>query len=189
MELLTHKTDAGPEIIALNDPAAFTVSLGWFVKTGSARRKTRGGRCKPLPRAHGFQRTSKRSAEAVNREIDHLGAQSNAYTSEDSTVFYASVVPECQARAVDLLTDLMAPSLGEQEFETERQVVLEEIAMYDDQPPYGAFERAMELFFGDHPLATRVLALQKPFPKCRSSDARVPRAALHTRQHVSDRQR
>ena len=104
-----------------------------------------------------FKGTSKRSAEAVNREIDHLGAQSNAYTSEDSTVFYASVVPECQAQAVDLLTDLMSPSLGEQEFETERQVVLEEIAMYDDQPPYGAFEKAMELFFGNHPLATRVL--------------------------------
>ncbi|MEM8733741.1 MAG: pitrilysin family protein, partial [Planctomycetota bacterium] len=43
------------------------------------------------------------------------------------------------------------------EFETEKKVVLEEIAMYDDQPPYGAFERVTELFFGEHPLSTRVL--------------------------------
>ena len=157
MELLTHKSDTGPEIIALSDPAAFTVSLGWFVKTGSRDEQSDVAGVSHFLEHMVFKGTSKRSAEAVNRELDHLGAQSNAYTSEDSTVFYASVVPECQASAVDLLTDLMAPSLGEQEFETERQVVLEEIAMYDDQPPYGAFEKAMELFFGDHPLATRVL--------------------------------
>ena len=114
MELLTHKTDAGPEIIALSDPAAFTVSLGWFVKTGSRDEKYEVAGVSHFLEHMVFKGTSKRSAEAVNRELDHLGAQSNAYTSEDSTVFYASVVPECQASAVDLLTDLMAPSLGEQ---------------------------------------------------------------------------
>jgi predicted Zn-dependent peptidase len=51
----------------------------------------------------------------------------------------------------------MRPSLREVDFETERQVILEEIAMYDDQPPYGAMERAMELFFGQHSLGRRVL--------------------------------
>lgn len=157
MDLLTHKTDAGPEIVVLDDPAAFTMSIGWFVKTGARDEADEIAGVSHFLEHMVFKGTPRRNAESVNRELDHLGAQSNAYTSEDATVFYASVVPECQPAAVDLLTDLMQPSLRDDDFETERQVVLEEITMYDDQPPYGAFEKAMELFFGDHPLARRVL--------------------------------
>ena len=157
MELLTHKTGQGPEIVVLNDPDAFTASFGWFVKTGARDEQLEVAGVSHFLEHMVFKGTHRRTAEEVNRELDHLGAQSNAYTSEDSTVFYASVLPECQAHAVDLLTDLMQPLLREEDFETERQVILEEIAMYDDQPPYGAFERVTELFFGDHPLSTRVL--------------------------------
>lgn len=157
MELITHKADAGPEIVVLEDPTAFTASFGWFVKTGVRDERAEVAGVSHFLEHMVFKGTPRRSAEDVNRELDHLGAQSNAFTSEDSTVFYASVLPECQRQAVDLLTDLMQPLLREDDFEMERQVILEEIAMYDDQPPYGAFERATELFFGDHPLATRVL--------------------------------
>lgn len=157
MDLTTHRSEDGPEIVVLNDPTAFTSSFGWFVKTGARDETEEIAGVSHFLEHMVFKGTQRRSAEDVNRELDHLGAQSNAYTSEDSTVFYASVLPECQEHAVDLLTDLMQPQLHESEFETEKQVVLEEIAMYDDQPPYGAFERANELFFGEHPLATRVL--------------------------------
>jgi predicted Zn-dependent peptidase len=157
VELLTHKSEEGPEIIILHDPAAFTSSVGWFVNTGARDELSEVAGVSHFLEHMVFKGTKRRSAEDVNRELDHLGAQSNAFTSEDSTVFYASVLPECQEQAVDLLTDIMQPLLREEDFETEKQVVLEEIAMYDDQPPYGAFERANELFFGEHPLATRVL--------------------------------
>lgn len=157
MELITHQADDGPEIVVLQDPAAFTATFGWFVKTGARDERQEIAGVSHFLEHMVFKGTERRTAEDVNRELDHLGAQSNAFTSEDSTVFYASVLPECQDQAVDLLTDLMQPLLREEDFETERQVILEEIAMYDDQPPYGAFERAGELFFGEHPLATRVL--------------------------------
>ncbi|MEZ6133717.1 MAG: pitrilysin family protein [Pirellulaceae bacterium] len=157
MELLTHKSDNGPEVVILHDPAAFTSSIGWFVSTGARDELSEMAGVSHFLEHMVFKGTQRRTAEDVNRELDHLGAQSNAFTSEDSTVFYASVLPECQEHAVDLLTDIMQPLLREEDFETEKQVVLEEIAMYDDQPPYGAFERASELFFADHPLATRVL--------------------------------
>lgn len=157
MELLTHKSEDGPEIVILHDPAAFTASFGWFVATGARDELSEVAGVSHFLEHMVFKGTARRSGEDVNRELDHLGAQSNAFTAEDSTVFYASVLPECQAQAVDLLTDIMQPLLREEDFETEKQVILEEIAMYDDQPPYGAFERASELFFGDHALATRVL--------------------------------
>ena len=157
MELLTHKSLGGPEIIAMCDPAAFTTSVGWFVDTGARDEAPEVAGISHFLEHMVFKGTKRRTAEQVNSELDHLGAQSNAFTSEESTVFHACVLPECQARAVDLLTDIMRPSLREEDFETERQVILEEIAMYDDQPPYGAMERAMELFFGEHSLGRRVL--------------------------------
>lgn len=157
MELLTHKSLGGPEIIAICDPSAFTTSVGWFVNTGARDETPETAGISHFLEHMVFKGTKRRTAEQVNSELDHLGAQSNAFTSEESTVFHACVLPECQSRAVDLLTDIMRPSLREEDFETERQVILEEIAMYDDQPPYGAMERAMELFFGEHSLGRRVL--------------------------------
>ncbi|MGN6133342.1 MAG: M16 family metallopeptidase [Aureliella sp.] len=157
MELLTHKSQGGAEIIAMCDPEAFTTSVGWFVDTGARDEAPEIAGISHFLEHMVFKGTKRRTAEQVNSELDHLGAQSNAYTSEESTVFHACVLPECQERAVDLLTDIMHPSLREDDFETERQVILEEIAMYDDQPPYGAMERAMELFFGEHSLGRRVL--------------------------------
>jgi predicted Zn-dependent peptidase len=157
VELLTHKTQGSPQIIILRDPTALTTSLGWFVRTGSRDETAEVSGVSHFLEHMVFKGTDRRTAEDVNRELDFLGAQSNAFTSEDSTVYYASVLPECQKQCLDLLTDLMQPTLNEAEFETEKQVILEEIAMYDDQPPYGAFEIALEQFFGAHPLATRVL--------------------------------
>ncbi len=104
-----------------------------------------------------FKGTRRRSAEDVNRELDELGGQSNAYTTEEQTVYYATVLPKFQDRIVDLLTDMMSPVLDESEFETERKVILEEIAKYEDQPPFGGFERAMEVHFSPRGLGRRVL--------------------------------
>ncbi len=157
MELITHRLENGPEIVVLHDPASFTSSFGWFVKTGARNESRAIAGVSHFLEHMVFKGTHRRTPEDVNRELDHLGAQSNAFTTEDSTVFYASVLPECQSQAVDLLTDLMQPRFCEDDFDMEKQVILEEIAMYDDQPPYGAFERVTELFFGEHPLSTRVL--------------------------------
>jgi predicted Zn-dependent peptidase len=58
---------------------------------------------------------------------------------------------------VDLLSDIMRPSLREEDFETEKQVIIEEILMYADQPPYGGYERIMAEFFAGHPLEQSIL--------------------------------
>ncbi len=184
MQLLTHKSESGPEIVALHDPAAFTVSFGWFVRTGARDEVAEIAGVSHFLEHMVFKGTERRSAADVNRELDHLGAQSNAYTSEDATVFYASVVPECQAQAVDLITDLMRPVLNEAEFDTERQVILEEIAMYDDQPPYGAFDKATELFFGSHPLATRILGTTETVSELSVAQMRDYHSKRYTRENM-----
>ncbi|MDZ4849485.1 MAG: pitrilysin family protein [Pirellulaceae bacterium] len=151
------RLDNGLQIIAEVNPQAFSQSLGYFVKTGARDETAEMAGVSHFLEHMVFKGTARRSAQDVNRELDELGANSNAYTSEDQTVYYMSVIPEQQEHSVDLLTDLMRPALRDEDFETERQVILEEIAMYDDSPPYGAMERCMEQYFGNHPLSTRVL--------------------------------
>lgn len=153
-----HKVlDNGLEIVAEVNPDALSVSLGYFVKVGARHETAPISGVSHFLEHMQFKGTPKRSAEQVNREIDELGGHSNAYTCEDHTVYYLHVIPEYQNQAVDLLTDIMRPSLRSDDFETEKQVIIEEIAMYDDQPPYGAFELSMEQFYGSHPLSNRVL--------------------------------
>ncbi|MCU0707047.1 MAG: insulinase family protein [Pirellula sp.] len=153
--------DNGLEIVAEINPDAFSQSLGYFVRTGSRDEVPEIAGVSHFLEHMVFKGTPTRSSLDVNRMLDDLGSQSNAYTSEEQTVYYMSVLPEHQLSALDLLTDLMRPTLRREDFDTEKQVILEEIAMYDDQPPYGAMERAMEEYFGDHPLATRVLGTRQ----------------------------
>src|SRR3990172_6119597 len=101
--------------------------------------------------------TPRRSADDVNREFDEIGAHYNAFTSEECTVYYASVLPEYQEASIDILADLMRPSLRQDDFEMEKKVILEEIQMYLDQPPFGMDDRIKELHLGKHPLARSVL--------------------------------
>jgi predicted Zn-dependent peptidase len=104
-----------------------------------------------------FKGTPSRSAADVNREFDEMGAYYNAFTSEENTVYYAAVLPEFQARSVELLADILRPSLREDDFDTEKKVILEEIQMYMDQPPFGADDTVKALHLPGHPLARSVL--------------------------------
>ncbi len=147
----------GLRIAAEIDSRSYSASLGYFVRAGSRNEVDAESGLSHFLEHMMFKGTDRRSATDVNRELDELGGQGNAYTSEEQTVYYATVLPKFQDRLIDLLTDMMAPALDETEFETERQVILEEIAKYQDQPPFGAFERALEVYFGPRGLGRRVL--------------------------------
>lgn len=174
-----HTLTNGLEIIAEVNPDAFSLSLGYFVKTGSRDESTPIAGVSHFLEHMMFKGTPRRTSVDVNRELDELGSQSNAYTSEEHTVYYISILPENQLHALDLLSDMMRPTLREDDFVTEKQVILEEIAMYDDQPPYGAMEKLSEEFFGNHPLATRVLGTKESVTNLTASAMRDYHAARY----------
>lgn len=157
MEFLHHRLDNGLEIVAEANSGARSTALAFFVKTGSRDETDELSGVSHFLEHMVFKGTARRSAEDVNRELDELGSHSNAYTSEEETVYYATVLPEFQDQTLDLLADLLRPSLREDDFRVEKQVILEEIAKYDDQPPYGASEKCMAAHYGDHPLGRSVL--------------------------------
>ncbi|MEM1225749.1 MAG: pitrilysin family protein [Planctomycetota bacterium] len=148
---------SGLRVVADIDTRGYSAAMGYFVRAGARDETDPESGLSHFLEHMMFKGTERRSAADVNRELDELGGQSNAFTSEEQTVYYASVIPKYQNRLVDLLSDMMSPSLRDEDFETERQVILEEIAKYEDQPPFGAFERSVEVYFGPRGLGRRVL--------------------------------
>ena len=104
-----------------------------------------------------FKGTDRRTADDVNREFDEIGANYNAFTSQEATVYYAQVLPEFLPRAVDLLGDMLRPALRDDDFNMEKNVILEEIGMYDDRPFSRLHDVLLERHFGEHPMSYRVL--------------------------------
>ena len=161
MILNSQRLPNGLEIVAECNDEAHSTGLGFFVRTGSRDESHELAGVSHFLEHMVFKGTPRRSAEEVNRDFDDMGAQYNAFTSEENTVYYAAVLPESQAACVDLLADIMRPSLRTDDFNMEKQVIIEEIRMYDDQPPYGADERIRALFFGQHPLSHSVLGSEE----------------------------
>jgi predicted Zn-dependent peptidase len=104
-----------------------------------------------------FKGSAKRGPERVNQDFDSIGANHNAFTSTELTAYFAHVLPEHVPTATEILSDILRPALRDADFTEEKGVILEEIAMYEDQPPWVLYERSMELLYGSHPLAHRVL--------------------------------
>lgn len=167
-----HTLPNGLRIIAEVDTRGYSASLGYFVRAGARDENDRQSGLSHFLEHMMFKGTARRTAADVNRELDELGGQSNAYTSEEQTVYYATVLPKFQDRCVDLLSDMLAPTLDADEFATEKQVILEEIAKYEDQPPFGAFERSMEIFFGPRGLGRRVLGTNESITAMTADDLR-----------------
>ncbi|MEX2139499.1 MAG: pitrilysin family protein [Pirellulales bacterium] len=157
MNFQTTTLENGLEVIAECDDAAYSTALGFFVKAGARDETDAVSGVSHFLEHMAFKGTPRRTADDVNREFDEMGADYNAFTSEESTVYHAAVLPEYQARAVELLGDIMRPSLREEDFTTEKQVILEEIQMYEDQPPFGADDKCRAAFFNGHPLGRSVL--------------------------------
>ncbi|MFN4243326.1 MAG: M16 family metallopeptidase [Tepidisphaerales bacterium] len=152
-----HRLANGLDIVAEVNPDAYTFAAGFFVRTGSRDEPPELAGVSHFLEHMMFKGSERYTWEDVNRIFDEMGARYNAFTSQEMTAYYANVLPEFTDRALEHLSHLLRPALRESDFETEKQVILEEIAMYLDEPTHRLYERLMELHFAGHPLATSVL--------------------------------
>jgi predicted Zn-dependent peptidase len=149
--------DNGLTIVGEIDPQAHTGACGFFVKTGARDEDSAVMGVSHFLEHMMFKGTERRTADDVNREFDEIGANYNAYTSAELTCFHAATLPEKVPSAIDILSDILRPSLRNDDFDTEKNVILEEIAQYKDDPFWVLYERTMEEYYAAHPLAHRVL--------------------------------
>ena len=125
----------GLEVIAECNSDAYASAFGFFVKTGARDESDEVWGVSHFLEHMVFKGTARRSAADVNRDLDALGSKSNAYTSEEQTVYYAAVLPEYQENVVEILADMMRPALRQDDFDVEKQVILKEINKYANEPP------------------------------------------------------
>jgi predicted Zn-dependent peptidase len=147
----------GLQIVGETSPSARSTALGFFVRTGSRDEQAEVAGVTHFLEHMVFKGTPRRTALDVNRDFDNIGAHYNAFTSEENTVFYAAILPEYLPKAVDILADILRPSLRAEDFEMEKNVIIEEIGMYDDQPMWSAYDAAKRRYFADHPLGNTIL--------------------------------
>ncbi len=157
MEFKQTKLDNGLTIIAEINENARSTAAGFFVRTGGRDENSEISGVSHYLEHMMFKGTEKRSAMEVNLEFDQMGAKYNAFTSEENTVYYAAVLPEYQRRAIDLWADLLRPALRDDDFNTEKGVILEEIAMYQDLPHFDVLDRCRKLHFAEHSCGNSVL--------------------------------
>lgn len=147
----------GLNVIAEINDRAHSVATGFFVKAGSRDETPELAGVSHFLEHMVFKGTPRRDALAVNRDFDRVGAKHNAQTSEENTIYHATCLPEYLPASFDVLADILRPSLREDDFETEKQVIIEEIRMYQDNPMMVAYEEAKAAHYGAHPLGQSVL--------------------------------
>jgi len=154
----TYQLSNGLHIVGQPMPDFESVAVSYYVHTGS--------RDEPDPSIAGvshflehmvFKGTQTLDWQQITLEFNKIGAELNAFTSHEATVYYARVLGEYLPRALELLSDMMYPRLAESDFEMEKEVIINEIARSEDQPYNLAFRRMMQTYFTTHPLGHDVL--------------------------------
>jgi predicted Zn-dependent peptidase len=147
----------GLQLIGEPNKAQKSCALGYFVKTGARDEKPEENGLSHFLEHMMFKGTKSRSALDITFDLGNIGAQANAFTSEENTVYYAAIIPEYFSKMQELLSDMLRPALTEDDFNTEKNVILEEIALYQDRPNFYLFENASLDFFSGNPVGNSVL--------------------------------
>ena len=135
------RTNSGIEVIFDRLESISTCSVGVFVKTGSRDESDTEEGISHVLEHMIFKGTPARNYFEISEEIDYLGANVNAHTTKEETVFYINALTQFLGKSVDILFDIVTNStIDEKELEKEKDVIVEEIKMYKDSPDDLVFE-------------------------------------------------
>jgi predicted Zn-dependent peptidase len=152
----------GLRVITEHIPASRSATVGLWVGVGSRDEAPSVAGAAHYLEHLLFKGTTNRDAITIAEQIDAVGGELNAFTAKEHTCYYAQVLDEDLPLAVDLVTDVVFRALcADSDVDTERSVVLEEIAMRDDDPEDLLHETFVETFFGGHPLGRPVLGTEE----------------------------
>ncbi|HEU4683680.1 MAG TPA: pitrilysin family protein, partial [Nitrospira sp.] len=152
-------------------PTLKSVTVGIWVNTGSRDEQLSQAGYSHFIEHMFFKGTRTRSAADISREIDGLGGEMNAFTTRETTTFYVKVLDQQLPRALELLSDLFHHSrLDPKEVEKEKQVVLEEIRMVQDDPEDLVQELHTGQVLGRHPLGRSILGREETIRNLRRTD-------------------
>ncbi len=137
-------------------PSVRSVSLGFWINTGSRAETDSEAGLSHLLEHLLFKGSAKYGSLEIDQIFDAMGAELNAGTGKETTSVYARVIDEHLTDAFDVMADMVfRPALDD--IDSERAVILEEIAMYEDDPQEKVFDVLGEAVFGEHPLGRAII--------------------------------
>ena len=173
---------SGVRVVTERVPAVRSVALGFWIEAGSAAEHDAEAGITHLLEHMLFRGTDRFGSEEIDQIFDELGAEVNAGTDKEATSLYTRVLDGHLERAFDVMGDMIwSPRYGE--LDAERQVVLEEIAMYEDDPQDRVFDLLGRAVFGEHPLGRPVIGTADVV----ASVTREQLAVFHDRHYVPPR--
>ncbi len=171
--------DSGERVITERVPSVRSVALGYWIGAGSRDEKEERAGVSHFLEHLLFKGSSRYTAQEIAETFDTLGGELNAATSREHTMLYARVTDAHVETAIDVMTDMVfAPTFAE--LDSEREVVLEEIAMYEDTPQELVHDLFSEAVFGDAPLGRPVIGTSEVI----ASVSRRALAAYHRQMYV-----
>jgi predicted Zn-dependent peptidase len=163
-------------------PSVRSVALGFWIGTGSAAEQESQAGISHLLEHMLFRGSDRYGSEEIDQIFDAMGAEINAGTDKEATSLYTRVLDRHLERAFDVMSDMVwRPRFGE--LEAEREVVLEEIAMYQDDPQDRVFDVLGEAIFGSHPLGRAVIGSAQVV----GAATREQLAAFHSERYLPER--
>lgn len=148
--------DSGVRIVTEGMPSVRSVSLGYWIGTGSRGEGVAQAGLSHLIEHLLFKGSSRYQSLEIDQIFDGMGAELNAGTGKETTSVYSRVIDDHLDLAFDVMSDMVfRPSFDD--VDAEREVILEEIAMYEDDPQDKVFDVLGEAVFGDHPLGRSII--------------------------------
>jgi predicted Zn-dependent peptidase len=148
--------DSGVRVVTERVPGVRSVALGFWIATGSVSEHEGEAGISHLLEHMLFRGTERYGSQEIDQIFDAMGAEINAGTDKEATSLYTRVLDRHLEQAFDVMSDMVwTPRFGE--LEAEREVVLEEIAMYEDDPQDRVFDVLGKAVFGSHPLGRAVI--------------------------------
>lgn len=161
VQLLDHTLPNGLHVLCETLPSVQSAAVAFLVRTGSRHEYTHEHGVSHFLEHMCFKGTQQRDWRAINVGFDDLGAIYNAFTSKEHTLYYGWLPAAHAEPLLELLADMMRPALPSEEFETERKVILEEIAMSGDSFDHHVWEFLFACCFDQHPLSHPILGEQE----------------------------
>ncbi len=150
--------DSGVRIVTEAMPSVRSVALGYWIGTGSRHEREPEAGLSHLIEHLLFKGSDKYPSVEIDQLFDAMGAELNAGTGKESTSLYARVIDAHLADAFDVMSEMVfRPAFRTDDVDSEREVILEEIAMYEDDPQDKVFDVLGEAVFGTHPLGRAIV--------------------------------
>ncbi len=180
-----QKLANGLYVAAERLPFAKSVSIGFFVRCGARYESENISGVSHFLEHMIFKGSPTRSAQDVNREFDTLGISFNACTTEEATIFYATLLPEYLEACMEIYADILRPGFREDDFLAEKEVILEEIGMYENEPPFCMDDRMRQTFFNGYPLGNPVLGSSRSVKRLRLEQLREWLQKMYSPQNIT----